>query len=439
MRSQIRNIVIECPDPEALSAFYAELLDMYTLRKPPDWTVIGRDGELPRLAFDRADDYRPPRWLDPDHPRQLHLDVTVPDRAAAERWLSGSGATRLPEDIGAGRHVWADPAGHPFGLREDPSHPPRIESVVLDSADHVALASFYARLLDLPKVGQESDDWTTIGTSEGPRLRFARVAVHRQPRWPDPAYPQQMHLDLQFDAQDAATERAERLGASRLPAMGGDAPVYADPAGHPFCVCPMYTPIIQQMFLDAWTPWLATLDSIDPAATRSPGVCGDWTIHDVVGHVQANARFRLAHLRGAFTGRAPTQEEVDGERAPWPDGVGYTADARNAAIRDAGVGLSWQQLLDEAAWIRDQTVEWLEQLDERLLDVNVGWVEFWEPPFRDDPNTIEDLMVRRTRELPSAKDPLPVWRFVQPDEPDNHLTEHLDQIHAWLVTSGDTA
>lgn len=46
----------------------------------------------------------------------------------------------------------------------------------------------------------------------------------------------QLHLDIYFDDGPAAQNLAERLGAIRLPAMGGSCPVYADPAGHPFCL-----------------------------------------------------------------------------------------------------------------------------------------------------------------------------------------------------------
>jgi hypothetical protein len=31
--------------------------------------------------------------------------------------------------------------------------------------------------------------------------------------------------------------QAERLGAIRLPVVGGSCPVYADLAAHPFCLC----------------------------------------------------------------------------------------------------------------------------------------------------------------------------------------------------------
>lgn len=72
---------------------------------------------------------------------------------------------------------------------------------------------------------------------ELPMLAFQHVANYVPPRWPDPAFPQQMHLDLRFEEGQQARERAERLGAILLPPHGGSCPVLADPAGHPFCLC----------------------------------------------------------------------------------------------------------------------------------------------------------------------------------------------------------
>ncbi len=57
------------------------------------------------------------------------------------------------------------------------------------------------------------------------------------PRWPDPAYPPQIHLDLYVDDARGAQALALRLGTIRLPDLGGSCPVYADPAGHPLCLC----------------------------------------------------------------------------------------------------------------------------------------------------------------------------------------------------------
>ncbi len=61
--------------------------------------------------------------------------------------------------------------------------------------------------------------------------------------WPDPAVPQQLHLDLTVPdraALDVQHDRAMALGARLLvdEADAEDEPirVYADPAGHPFCI-----------------------------------------------------------------------------------------------------------------------------------------------------------------------------------------------------------
>lgn len=232
MTARVGNIVIEAPDPEALAGFYAELLGMRVLQKPPDWMMIGHEGRIPRLAFDPVGaGWQPPRWPDPDYPQQLHLDITVPDQAAVEAWLPTYGATRLPHPR---QQIWADPAGHPFCLIEAPGQA-NVGAVAFDAEDHRALAAFYGELLGMPKV-QDREDWIVLDDGSGLRLCFNKVDRHVRPRWPDHAYPQQMHLDIGVE-DPAILETAERLGAVRLPAVGGGCPVYADPAGHPVCLC----------------------------------------------------------------------------------------------------------------------------------------------------------------------------------------------------------
>lgn len=114
----------------------------------------------------------------------------------------------------------------------------RIRNIVFDCADARALAEFYAGLLGMRII---RDDWMVIAEDEHstPRLAFEEVPDYRPPRWPDPerAYPQQVHVCFGVDDADAAGELALRLGATRLPDHGGSCPVYADPAGHPFCLC----------------------------------------------------------------------------------------------------------------------------------------------------------------------------------------------------------
>jgi catechol-2,3-dioxygenase len=110
----VMGVMLDCPDAKELSVFYAELLG-----KPVTWegegmAMIGAEGEQP-VMFQQVDDYRAPRWSDPAHPQQFHIDVTVTDIEAAEPAVLKLGATSL----GVAEENWrvyADPAGKPFCL-----------------------------------------------------------------------------------------------------------------------------------------------------------------------------------------------------------------------------------------------------------------------------------------------------------------------------------
>jgi catechol 2,3-dioxygenase-like lactoylglutathione lyase family enzyme len=108
----------------------------------------------------------------------------------------------------------------------------RMHHVVLDCPAPDALATFYSALLGLP-VTYRDDDWVVVAagdTSSG--LAFQRAPGNHPPTWPDPAIPQQFHLDIMVEDVAAAGPRVLALGAVKL---DGDN-VYADPAGHPFCL-----------------------------------------------------------------------------------------------------------------------------------------------------------------------------------------------------------
>ncbi len=112
----------------------------------------------------------------------------------------------------------------------------RLDTVVIDCPDPRALADFYCRLLGMHLVEDEGD-WVTIRTdSDAPGVAFQQVADFRPPQWPDPARPQQFHFDVRVDDIDAAEQRVLAAGATRLPGEGDDFRVFADPAGHPFCL-----------------------------------------------------------------------------------------------------------------------------------------------------------------------------------------------------------
>jgi glyoxalase superfamily protein len=71
------------------------------------------------LAFQRVEDYRPPRWPDDEHPKQYHLDFEVGEIEPEQRRVVQLGATLQKDFIGPegyGWQVFTDPAGHPFCL-----------------------------------------------------------------------------------------------------------------------------------------------------------------------------------------------------------------------------------------------------------------------------------------------------------------------------------
>jgi catechol 2,3-dioxygenase-like lactoylglutathione lyase family enzyme len=107
----------------------------------------------------------------------------------------------------------------------------RLHHLVIDCPDPRALAEFYARLLDRP-VTYDSEDFVVVAESDRTSgLAFQRATGFRPPTWPSPETPQQMHLDVMVEDPAAARTHVLRLGATHL-----DGDVYADPAGHPFCL-----------------------------------------------------------------------------------------------------------------------------------------------------------------------------------------------------------
>ena len=109
--------------------------------------------------------------------------------------------------------------------------------VMLDCPDAKALSAFYSELLGKP-VTYEGDGAAMIGEDGSQPVLFQQIESYRAPRWPDPAYPQQFHLDVIVDEIQAGEQGALALGATRLEGQAEAEAwrVYADPAGKPFCL-----------------------------------------------------------------------------------------------------------------------------------------------------------------------------------------------------------
>lgn len=125
---------------------------------------------------------------------------------------------------------------------------PELRQVVLDTTDVRGLAEFYRELLGFEyrpgdETPTEGEDWLVLRDRGRPRVAFQLVAELPASTWPERGVPQQLHLDLTVASAEELAEQHERvlgLGGRVLYDRSGDPEeplyVFADPAGHPFCV-----------------------------------------------------------------------------------------------------------------------------------------------------------------------------------------------------------
>jgi catechol 2,3-dioxygenase-like lactoylglutathione lyase family enzyme len=126
MACRFSELVVDCRDPEALAAFWVEVLGYRVLGREEDGSVeigpeAGFGGAAPTLVFGPVERPTPGKL-------RLHIDVSPTDRdqdAELQRLLE-LGAT--PADVGQtgdeSWHVLADPEGNQFCLlrrRLDPA------------------------------------------------------------------------------------------------------------------------------------------------------------------------------------------------------------------------------------------------------------------------------------------------------------------------------
>ena len=115
------------------------------------------------------------------------------------------------------------------------------DCVALDCADAEGVARFYADLLGGTVEADPDGDWFNV-VWDGPRIATQLAPGHSSPDWPRGQ--QQAHIDFVVDDISAAHERVLALGGAALDPVEPPRPkpergfrVYADPAGHPFCLC----------------------------------------------------------------------------------------------------------------------------------------------------------------------------------------------------------
>jgi len=117
----------------------------------------------------------------------------------------------------------------------------RDTTVVFDAADIDVVSAFWAGVMGGEVWKDDEEGWHAVLVDGKQVIGVQHAPNHVQPEWPDGAQ-QQVHLDIYVEDLQAAHDEVMALGATFLqPAEDLDAvdgfQVYADPAGHPFCLC----------------------------------------------------------------------------------------------------------------------------------------------------------------------------------------------------------
>ena len=125
---ELRQVVLDTTDVRRAAEFWRQLLGL--VYRPghepgpsdddPDWLNLRRTDGTPLLAFQQVESLPVSTWPSDEVPQQLHLDLTVADRAELDavhrRVLELGGVLRLDrsDDLEEPLRVYADPDGHPF-------------------------------------------------------------------------------------------------------------------------------------------------------------------------------------------------------------------------------------------------------------------------------------------------------------------------------------
>ena len=112
----VREVVLDCPDPESLARFWASLVGGEPVEWYDGWYTLEPPPHGQRLSFQRSDS---------PAPGGVHVDLLVADLQAAHDRVVAAGGEYLterwsprpdPEGRPVPWRVYRDPAGHRFCL-----------------------------------------------------------------------------------------------------------------------------------------------------------------------------------------------------------------------------------------------------------------------------------------------------------------------------------
>ena len=123
-------VALDCENTLELAQFYAQITGLRietfgaSLNQSVEWIELRDEQDIPKLAFQKIENYVAPTWPTGKVPQQAHLDVAVKDLANSETEVLKLGATKTQFQPGSPKNdkystefiVYLDPAGHPFCL-----------------------------------------------------------------------------------------------------------------------------------------------------------------------------------------------------------------------------------------------------------------------------------------------------------------------------------
>lgn len=120
----------------------------------------------------------------------------------------------------------------------------KMNAFTLDCKDHLALANFYAALLNW-EIPFHDENYAVVGAPGAGQGAYPGITLQRNPDYQPPVWPeepdaqQQMaHIDFVVTDLTKAVAYAVSCGAKVADKQFADNwTVLFDPAGHPFCLC----------------------------------------------------------------------------------------------------------------------------------------------------------------------------------------------------------
>lgn len=150
---------------------------------------------------------------------------------------------------------------------------------------------------------------------------------------------------------------------------------------------------------EEYRQWEQFLDRIEPTSIDQPGVNGDWSMKDLVGHLTGWNRWLVARLQAAQRGEPKPLP-------PWPSHL-QSEDEINGWIYESNRGRSVREVLDETELVHQQLLAVIEALPD---DVRIERIE---PAFH----------------LIWARDK----RFLASEFFNHFHDDHEPDVRAWLV------